>query len=563
MKWFSLSLGALAILAFSSMGCGSSSSTAGCEGNTDCGKGLVCDGGSCKAVACENIQECLVYGEDAFCANEGVNAADPETKYCSPLMCKSDADCDDGYVCDEFKQCVPGGGVGDDVLTPDGGGDDLTEPPPDTITPTGDGGCKACGSDTDCDAGTHCHPLGGGTFCFGDCEGTDDCGTGWMCYQLGNDGKQCVPMKFQCEPECLSSGCPEGQVCNQDTGACAAPVGECGSCQKDWECADGYRCYMTGHYCAPVCPDGACPTNGTCEQVNSIPMHLCVSQSVTCCYGDACGGEQCSPPTPFPKDGACVECLQDSHCGADTCGPDNTCQSANCPDAAKPYEANGQCVECLTSAHCDPGQVCNAAKVCENTEQPEECSYCQNPYPACTQINGVWSCVQCTDDSYCTGTQTCNTTIFACAGEGGSDQNCNGCSSAGDCVSLSGLFTLDCDIPSGCCYDTAGGCDGVEAFCPGGECVSLLDLLGGGGGGLPIPMEGLGMAVCSCEEPADIMGLMTCLFGACPTGGCAGGAACVDPTALLGMLGGGTPGTPAATGYCIDIGALLGGLLGP
>lgn len=556
MKWYLLAVGALTILAFATS-C-SSSDAGGCSENTDCGQGFVCDGGSCTMVECENIQTCGEYGDDVMCGSAGVNPDHPDTKYCTPIMCKSDADCEDGYVCDEYKQCVPGGG-GDAVVTPDGGETDIVEPEPDTVEPTGEGACKPCGSDADCNAGMHCHPLGGGTFCFADCESTDECDTGWMCYPLGNDGKQCVPMAYQCEPECLQTGCPDGQVCNQETGACQEAAGECGTCQQDWDCADGYRCYGNGNYCAPTCADGVCPVGGTCEQVNTIPMHLCVSQSVVCCFGDECTGETCPAETPFPKDGGCVECLEDAHCGGDTCGPDNTCVSGDCPDPAKPYDFNGECVECLISTHCDAGEVCDDHVCTDSGPQPEECDYCQDPYPACTQINGVWSCVQCTDDSYCTGTQTCNTTIFACVGENGED-NCTGCTSIGDCVSLSGLFELDCDVPSGCCYDVNGGCDGVEAFCPGGECVSLLDFLGGGGG-LPMPMpDGLGLSVCSCNEPADMMTLVMCLMGTCPTGGCAGGAVCVDPSILTSLLGGGG-GTPGeTTGYCVNLGALLGGL---
>ena len=241
--------------------------------------------------------------------------------------------CGDGMICDELQQCIPGGG-GDDILASDGLPDDFVGPDADIVDPGAGSGCMLCSSDGDCDAGMHCHPLGGGTFCFADCENTDECDTGWMCYQLGNEGKQCIPMAFQCEPECLLNGCPDGQVCNQETGACQEAVGECGTCQQDWDCADGYRCYGNGNYCAPVCGDGVCPANGICEQVNTIPMHLCVSQSVVCCFGDACSGDTCPAETPFPKDGGCVECLEDAHCGTGGTCNDGACASLGlCPMA--------------------------------------------------------------------------------------------------------------------------------------------------------------------------------------------------------------------------------------
>ena len=479
---------------------------------------------------------------------------------CSPQSddfaggCEESIECGQGFVCDEFKQCVPGRGRGDVVIEDIGEEEDVTRGTPDVVELFGTGGCKPCSSDASCDAGMRCHPLSGGTFCFANCDSTDECGTGWWCYKLGNEGKQCIPMAFRCDPECLLNGCPVGQVCNQETGACREPVGECGTCEQDWECADGYRCYENGNYCAPACADGVCPANGACEQVNEIAMHLCVSQSVVCCFGYECSGGTCPAETPFPKDGGCVECIEDAHCGADICGADNTCVSGNCtPD--KPYDFNGGCVECLTSAHCDAGEVC-VNHVCSH-EPPWE-DPCQDPYPAWTQINGVWACVQCTDDSYCTGTQICDTTIFACVGEGGdTNTNCNGCTSEEGCVSFIDMFELDCDVPSGCCYDVNGGCEAVEAFCPGSQCVSLLDFLGDGGG-ISMP-EGLGIAVCSCDEPVDMMALETCLPGACPTGGCAAGAVCVEASVLTELLGG-SGGTPSESGYCVSLSALLGGL---
>ena len=149
--------------------------------------------------------------------------------------------------------------------------------------------------------------------------------------------------------------------------------------------------------------------------------------------------------------------------------------------------------------------------------------------------------------------------------------SCPGCATSADCFSSQGT-ALECDAAGGCCYDPAGWCDGVESFCnapAGSECKGLMDFLGGG---LPIPGMPMDMAIglCTCNEPGDIMSFLPCLIGmgSCASGGCYGDAVCIDPSMLLGLLGGGggLP-IPAGEGFCVNISSVLegflGGLIGP
>jgi len=366
--------------------------------------------------------------------------------------CPSDAECQDGV-------CV-------ELFSPDG--------------------CSPCDTDWDCGNLT-CYPLGGGAFCFDTCGTNDDCPSGWMCYQLTNEGKQCIPMSFGCDAKCLVIGCPPGEVCDQDTGKCAVGGAECAPCLHDWQCAQGLRCYQEGKYCAPGCAGTGCPGGSVCEQVNPIPFQLCISVAPECCFGPEC--TSCPPSAPFMYEGACVECLNSSHCMY--LGPEAVCD--------------------LLTYSCVSGD-------------PPECGYCADPYPACVQINGVWACVQCTDDTYCGPDGTCDLNLYACSYAWpslcGED-----CLSDSDCQTDPGIL-LACDADTGCCYDPMGWCDGVNKHCNYAAGSSCIDLMG-------VPMPG-GIGMCSCTDPLDQDEFMMCFMmeGACESPECFGEMLCVDPTVM-------------------------------
>jgi hypothetical protein len=439
-----------------------------------------------------------------------------------------------------------------DVVAPEdlGGGDAA-------VPPTGNA-CATCTTDAQC-GGLHCTPWKSGNYCLGDCASNDDCPTGWMCFQLTTDSPRCIPISFACEATCLTQPCPVGQVCNQDTGVCGSGKPECSPCQQDWDCAEGTKCYQDGKYCAPAC-GAACPTNSSCQEVNNFPVHLCLSGTPQCCFGENCQNA-CPAETPYAFNGKCVECLNDGHCEAGFHCVDNGCASDQC-QAPTPFLFEGQCVQCLNNSHCTSlgaDFVCMpATHKCEKSQgQNEECEYCVDPYPACTKINEVWSCVQCTDDSYCPGEGNfCDLTLFSCGITGG----CGNCTTDAQCVAAMGDKVLECDAASGCCYDTAGWCDDVESMCntgAGSECFGLMEaLMGGMGGAIPGMPEGSSFGVCTCAEPQDLMTLFACLVANnCSSKGCFGGAVCVDPSTIpiLGDMFGGM----VSGGVCVNPNSLL------
>jgi hypothetical protein len=192
----------------------------------------------------------------------------------------------------------------------------------------------------------------------------------------------------------------------------------------------------------------------------------------------------------------------------------HTCANATCPPTS-PYLYQGACVECLNGTHCASGTCDVNTHSCTN----DLCSSCVEPYPACADIGGQLQCVQCTatDTSYCdTIGGVCDTTIYTC--EGGNPPIGN-CGAEGCPPSPFSGEPMICDA-SGACIDPSGQCDGVTAMCPNGECASLLDgMMGGGGGGIPgipgLPTGSTGIpGVCSCDTANgdnDCGGGLTCV----------------------------------------------------
>ena len=529
-----------------------------CETSLDCPQAYVCIDGQCVQQECNEVTVCPGReNEETFCAPAGVEPKQPDKQFCSPIQCKNNQDCEKygaGYVCNEYLDCVAGSTV--DVIA----FADVVHQPDEYTPPEETSPCTACVMDSDC-GDLKCYALGGGTFCFGPCKTNDDCATGWMCYELSNEGKQCIPLSFGCNSDCLAAECPVGEICDQESGQCVKGGDKCAPCTLDWDCMDGLRCYQDGKYCAPACVNDACQQNAVCQQVNTIPVNLCISNSPACCYGSDC--QACPAAKPYPCGGECCECTSDNHCPQGESCTNDTCSPGPCTDPAKPHLClDGACHECCTSVACadqGAGCVCNKSIWKCECAQPEECTFCPPSYPACTQINGIWSCVQCTDDSYCANESTCDLGLYSCSGAG----SCTGCTNDSECFS-SLEVAPKCDPGAGCCYDPGGWCDGVESFCnapAGSECEGLMDFLGGG---LPIPGMPTGMAVgvCTCTEPMDMMSLLMCLMGGCSAGGCYGETVCVEPSILGQLLGGGGMPLPDGEGFCVNMTSLLDGLLG-
>ena len=211
----------------------------------------------------------------------------------------------------------------------------------------------------------------------------------------------------------------------------------------------------------------------------------------------------------------------------------------------KPFLLGDTCVECLSTADCgDEDLACTPENHrCEPADGA--CGYCEEPYPACAYINGVWSCVQCKYDEDCPEGKECEPDLYFC--NGGGETFCEGCITDDDCQSLWGDFQLECDVATGCCQDVTGLCDGVEAFCPYGECKGLWSDFLGCGVWPTSENEACenidpGLGLCTCSAPVDLEDPSSCP----PPDFCAGGACppeavCFDASVVELMFGASAP----------------------
>ena len=533
---------------------------------------------------------------------EGQTCADTDgdgVKACVAIECEADGDCDDKaadagveMICD-LGACVPNDDTPPDTDVVDGDTDkDGEEPPPEDVTddgtqpPVTTGSlCQPCVGDEDCGGGgAICTPLPEGDFCTSACGSNNDCPSGYLCIQITNEAKQCVPGLYNKCPGCLINGCPPGEFCHQSEDACMAVAGECGDCVTDAECGPGGRCFKLGsgvRKCVPECGEGeACPAASSCGTMDgdngTKDVRVCQPGGTACCFGDTCAVCDCSgePINQYcGVNGNCVECTNSSHC-TDPTHPtceDEMCVATNCP-AERPVPCSihpSGCCACTNDTHCEePTPYCDAGTGdCSDID----CD-CVAPYPACITVDGQVMCVECANDGHCLAGCTCDLNDYTCmkpdgslcSSGGGTTAECTGCTGDADCAPVEGL-DLKCNVDSGCCFDINGKCDNVAAFCPAGSaCTGVMDIvgldlsaLGGGGMGGMIPTDMLGDMPSFCACPPE------CLTGECKTGqeiadalkaglGMIGG--------LLDMLGLNPQGT-----YCVDpatLGDMFSGILG-
>jgi hypothetical protein len=182
--------------------------TSGCSGETeayDCAPGFLCEGGRCvdRRVPCDSFLDCPV---NYVCASPPTSST---SRFCVRTFrtCHVDEDCSGfGALCadvdgDGTKECAGElGDSGEACVNADCAGS--SEPV-----------CEANASGTQATCGS-----------YGLCKSGDECGAGFGCIELGQDGRQeCVPNGGSCGS---SAECSEQQVC-------AAPGdGNPPSCQR-------------------------------------------------------------------------------------------------------------------------------------------------------------------------------------------------------------------------------------------------------------------------------------------------------------------------------------------
>jgi hypothetical protein len=513
-----------------------------CATNNDCPTGQSCSAGFCLAKECD----------------DATGKACPAGKKCVAGACQSitaviDATGDSSPQSDAI--------IGTDAVT----ADPDTTPGTDTVSNEKGAACLACKVDADCgDAAFQCITLLNGTFCAKKCTASSDCPTAFKCDKADTKAanNNCLPPNYSCDG-CLVTPCDAGMSCVTATGKCAVVKQQCDTCNAQLDCADGLKCVKLGtaKVCAPTCDNGAaCPDTSTCQK--TVVGNVCAFQAATCCYGSSCTvADACSKCSDKCFGGTCVECLSDSQCTGGKCDPNaHTCITGGACQAPTPIKlVDGSCVECTNDTHCASSTVgtkCDLGthKCGASGNQTNECKPCVDPYPGCVQINGTWSCVECSTDADCAAKNagTCNSTTYTCAGtvSGGTGPKTGTCKQDADCQNAgTTTFTLLCDTASGLCFDTAGKCDNLSAFCnatKGSSCVQpsavgIPGLPGGGTGANP------GEGVCSCGATAAGGGATTnpmCKLFA-PTCDCAKNP--TDPVCTASLIGdccsGGSGGT--------------------
>ena len=495
----------------------------------------------------------------------------------------------------------------------------------DTAVVNNGGSCGVCEKDSDCGSDFSCVPLLNSppNFCVKKCTTNGDCSGGLICEQATTAAQKfCIPPTFKCQG-CATTGCKADESCDftSENPTCLKVGGACSSCQIPKDCADGMTCVKLGKdkVCAPACGSGGgtCPDKSLCVTFTA-GISACSYSSSTCSYTGAPSAACAGCPDKCVA-GACVECVKDDQCGTGgTCVPGTfTCAKDKCPDDKPQKLVTGVCVECTNDTHCAASSVgpkC-VGNVCSAANQSNECAVCKDPYPGCVEINGNWSCVECATDADCAakGKGTCSSKTFTCSATSSASGPTSGsCKSDADCPAGTTGFDLACDVGTGLCYDKAGQCDNLAAFCNAakGSVCKPFDGLGlGGGGGLP-QIPGLpggggsgpttpGAGVCSCgstgssgsgwddslcktlnlsscqcdvdatSKGCDPFGLGSCcqqkgggggnplgllqclqaLQGGSADPACFGGASCLDMSCLTSAMGGGSS-SSGGGGYC-------------
>lgn len=404
------------------------SAPANCSSDNDCVSPQACDtasrtcGGS--ATVCSTDTQCSA---NQYC--------DTTTSACQ-VGCR-DGGCEAGQACDltsracvEASECTPSACEAD-------GGKACDSKTGQCVERTGTAGlCGTCtpGSTTECGAPgvDRCTPLGpDGGRCVYSCQEASDCPSGFSCLQLtSSPDKFCAPANGKCQG-CLIDGCPDNQICNPGSGDCSEPKATCEECVPGL-CAAGSDCaqYQGSAVCLPICNNGSCPTDYTCNTASNA-----CEPTVGSCEAETCPNTApCTGTTPYLNEQTCVcqACLDSTHCGGNQC-------------------TNGSCSTCA----CPPGTTCSGNQCiptgggCTDTD--------------CEAANGAgYKCDFETGSCYSPG---------ACA----SDADCRvRCGSLGICVCNSETDLTSCRVDETCI--------GAELF-PGFGVFGCF----GAGGGVPFP----------------------------------------------------------------------------
>jgi hypothetical protein len=380
----------------------------GCQADTECATGEICDLGTGDCVAgldcSSNTGICSFCGESgtdcgfgaapAYC-DEGAGVCRREKGTCTPCAvddeCAGDAQsglpgkCLGGYCAKGCGQCPAGFTCSDSGCVP------AEQALPEGAETCGD--LVLCPEGTGCPDGTQCSDLG---VCLVICNEDRDCGPGKVCWQ------EAGPLLGLC-----LNGCPEGETrtnagdaeicyangrwgppCPTPTETTGCPAGlECAAggqgnycdlsgCQDDDDC-DLARTYCdtgTGE-CVEGCnSDDDCGAFELCElETNTCKKQGCRGKDVSCNLGEWCCGHELysdatSCPSPVEEgqcflapDPWCRVCEDNDDCGdIDDFGFSSYCFELTREDEEGNEETLGKfcSVGCQSNADCPRGVPC-------------------------------------------------------------------------------------------------------------------------------------------------------------------------------------------------------------
>ena len=293
---------------------------AGCGADADCvydAQATRCEPGAGQCVGCLVDADCSADGSQVCSADYACESAD--------ARCATTADCAEGMCDVDTGACV-------ECLAADDCGDGLR-----CLSNNRCGKSTACIDSVDCEGAAICNLSLGACV---ECVESSDCGTGKLCLRSA-----CVPETNGCLVDVDCGG--SLPTCDQEARLCTAGI----TCDSSADCAG--RADGRG-----LCIDSRCQqcsTNNECGQGNVCRDGDCVASS---CQSDA----RCATQSDFRNvcrlaDLTCVQCLQDSDCGA----WDASLGDAECRVAPRCDRKAGRC---LLGRNEVDGTLCSALNVC-------------------------------------------------------------------------------------------------------------------------------------------------------------------------------------------------------